>query len=379
MAGGMASGILFFVVGPSGAGKDTLIDGARAALRNDARFSFATRLITRPADAGGEAHEAIDAEGFAALERAGALLVSWQAHGLSYGLRAELRDELAAGRHVIANGSRAVLAQLVGQAPRLIALVITASPETLAQRLAARGRETEQDIAARLARSTLSLPAGVDSVTVSNDGTREEGVARLLRALDEATRLLSLKPLPIDGWRDQIAYLPEDSVIGAQDYDGPGKVEIAAQGRAIRARVHLVDAGTLLQPHELGLSRAAFAALGLPARAAVSLKRTPPQHSRDALQAKIRGQELGLEQYQTLLRDIVEGRYPDSEIAAFLVAATRSLSDEEVVALARVRSSFSTPLRWDEPIVADKHSMGGIPGSRITLIVTPIVAAHGIA
>ena len=329
----MASGILFFVVGPSGAGKDTLIDGARAALRNDARFSFATRLITRPADAGGEAHEAIDAEGFAALERAGALLVSWQAHGLSYGLRAELRDELAAGRHVIANGSRAVLAQLVGQAPRLIALVITASPETLAQRLAARGRETEQDIAARLARSTLSLPAGIDSVTVSNDGTREEGVARLLRALDEATRLLSLKPLPIDGWRDQIAYLPEDSVIGAQDYDGPGKVEIAAQGRAIRARVHLVDAGTLLQPHELGLSRAAFAALGLPARAAVSLKRTPPQHSRDALQAKIRGQALGLEQYQTLLRDIVEGRYPDSEIAAFLVAATRSLSDEEVVAL----------------------------------------------
>jgi thymidine phosphorylase len=80
-----------------------------------------------------------------------------------------------------------------------------------------------------------------------------------------------------------------------------------------------------------------------------------------------------------LLRDIVEGRYPEGEIAAFLVAATRSLSDAEVVALARVRAGFSEPMRWNEPIVVDKHSMGGIPGSRITLIVAPIVAAHGLA
>ncbi len=379
MAVGTPSGILFFIVGPSGAGKDTLIDGARAALENDDRFSFATRLITRPADAGGEAHEAIDADGFAALEQAGELLVSWQAHGLSYGLRANLREALEAGRHVIANGSRAVLSRLIGQVPRLIALVVTASPEILAQRLAARGRETADDIAARLARSQLALPEGVDSITVTNDGTREEGVARLLQALDEATRRLAVKQLPIEGWRDRIAFLPEDSIIGAGDYDGPGKVEIAANGRAIRARVNLVTAGTLLAPHELGLSREAFSALGLAEGSAVSLKRTPPQHSRDALQAKIRGEELSLAQYETLLRDIVEGRYPDSEIAAFLVAATRSLSDAEVVALARVRSGFSTALHWGEPIVADKHSMGGIPGSRITLIVTPIVAAHGIA
>lgn len=379
MAGGTPSGILFFIVGPSGAGKDTLIDGARAVLRQDERFSFARRLITRPADAGGEAHEAIDTEGFAALERAGGLLVSWQAHGLSYGLRADLRDALAAGRHVVANGSRAVLSRLIGQVPRLVALVVTASPEILARRLAARGRETPEDIAARLARSQLALPDGVEAITVMNDGTPEEGVARLLQALEDATSRLALKPLPIDGWRDRIAFLPEDSIIGASDYDGPGKVEISAAGRAIRARVNLVAAGTLLAPHELGLSREAFSALGLPEGASVSLKRTPPQHSRDALQAKIRGEELSLEQYETLLRDIVEGRYPDSEIAAFLVAATRSLSDAEVVALARVRTAFSTALRWGEPIVADKHSMGGIPGSRITLIVTPIVAAHGIA
>lgn len=376
---GIRPGILFVVVGPSGAGKDTLIDGARAALAGQGRFQFATRLITRPADAGGEAHEAIDEAGFAELEQAGRLLVSWRAHGLRYGLRAGLLDELAAGRHVVANGSRGALTELAGKAPRLIALVVTASPATLAARLSARGRESAEDIAARLERSVLALPPGIETLVVSNDGTVEEGVEHVLAVIDAATRRLALKPLPIDGWRDNIAYLPRDSVIGADDFDGPGKVDIAGAGRSIRARINLVDAGWLLAPHEIGLSREAFAALGLPEGSEIALTRTPPQHSRDALRAKIQGDELDAAQYETVLRDIVEGRYPEGEIAAFLVAATRSLSDAEVVALSQVRAGFSTPLVWDEPIVADKHSMGGIPGSRITLIVTPIVAAHGIA
>ena len=74
-----------------------------------------------------------------------------------------------------------------------------------------------------------------------------------------------------------------------------------------------------------------------------------------------------------------EGRYTDAEVAALLVSATRHLGDDEVVALARARSSMMTPVQWDEPIVVDKHSIGGVPGSRITLIVVPIVAAHGLA
>ena len=80
-----------------------------------------------------------------------------------------------------------------------------------------------------------------------------------------------------------------------------------------------------------------------------------------------------------MIGDIVEGRYPDREIAAFLVAATRGLTDREVVALARARLDFAEKIDWDEKIVVDKHSMGGIPGSRITMIVVPLVAAHGLA
>ncbi len=381
----MRPGILFVVVGPSGAGKDTLMDGARAALAASGRFGFARRLITRPADAGGEDHEAIDEAGFAALSAAGGLLVSWNAHGLHYGLRASLRDELAQGRHIIANGSRAVLETLARAVPRLIIINVTASPEILAARLASRGRETADDIAARLARAAPQWPDGIETLVVENNGTVEEGVEHVLAAIDGATRRLVLKPVPIDAWRDNIAYLPRDSMLGVEDFDGPGKVDVAGQPdtagdrASIRARVNVVEPGWLLEPDEIGLSREAFAQLGLPAGSEITLTRTPPQHSRDALRAKIQGADLGAGEYAMLLRDIVEGRYPEGEISAFLVAATRSLSDAEVGALASVRAGFSTPLRWDEPIVVDKHSMGGIPGSRITLIVAPIVAAHGLA
>lgn len=381
----MRPGILFVVVGPSGAGKDTLMDGARKALSDSGRFGFARRLITRPADAGGEDHEAIDEAGFAALSAAGGLLVSWNAHGLHYGLRASLRDELAQGRHVIANGSRGVLETLARAVPRLIIINVTASPEILAARLALRGRETAADIAARLARTAPQWPEGIETLVVENNGTVEEGVEHLLAAIDAATRRLVLKLIPIDAWRDNIAYLPRDSMLGVEDFDGPGRVDVAgqpdAQGQrpSIRARINVVEPGWLLQPDEIGLSREAFAQLALPAGSEITLTRTPPQHSRDALRAKIQGAELGEAQYAMLLRDIVEGRYPEGEISAFLVAATRSLSDAEVGALSLVRAGLSTPMRWDEPIVVDKHSMGGIPGSRITLIVAPIVAAHGLA
>jgi thymidine phosphorylase len=117
----------------------------------------------------------------------------------------------------------------------------------------------------------------------------------------------------------------------------------------------------------------------VPAGTRVTLSRSSSPASRDALRAKVKGAVLTEPEYDRLFRDIVEGRYSDAEVAALLVSATRHLGDDEVVALARARSSMMTPVQWDEPIVVDKHSIGGVPGSRITLIVVPIVAAHGLA
>ncbi|MET4577282.1 phosphonate metabolism protein/1,5-bisphosphokinase (PRPP-forming) PhnN [Ottowia thiooxydans] len=373
------SGIFFLVVGPSGAGKDTLIDGARAALSAGGRHVFATRVITRPADAGGEQHTASSDQQFAQDEQAGRFLITWSAHGLRYGLPSTLANELQGGRHVIANGSRGVIGELAGKVPRLVVLHISADRGALADRIRDRGREAGEQVAQRLGREvSLAVPEGVQLFDIHNDGTIDEGVEKLLTSIDSAQRSLRVVPYPIDTWRERVAYLPQDSVVGAADYLGPGRISIEGVSRSITASVHVTQAGPALAADEIGLSVHAFESLALTPGTRVSIKRTPAPESRQALREKIKGNPLSEAQYALLLEDILQGRYPDSEVAAFLVAATRSLSDAEVVALARVRASFMPRIDWNEPIVVDKHSMGGIPGSRITLIVIPIVAAHGL-
>jgi phosphonate metabolism protein PhnN/1,5-bisphosphokinase (PRPP-forming) len=176
--------VLVGVVGPSGAGKDTLLDGARAALAGDPAFLFARRVITRPADAGGEAHEAVTEQAFAALRAAGALALWWRAHGLHYGISAGIADEIASGRVVVANLSRAVLPEAASRFP-LRVLHVTAPMPLRAARLAARGRESVADIAARLAREA-PLPPGLDVATVVNDAALEAGLAAVMAALSRA-------------------------------------------------------------------------------------------------------------------------------------------------------------------------------------------------
>jgi phosphonate metabolism protein PhnN/1,5-bisphosphokinase (PRPP-forming) len=172
--------VLIGVVGPSGAGKDTLLAGARAVLAEDPRIRFLRRAITRPAEAGGEDHLPMTRDAFLAAREAGAFALWWEAHGLLYGITAEVADHVRAGV-AVANLSRAVLEDAAARFP-LTVLEITAPAEVLAARLAARGREDAADVAQRLARR-VALPAGLALRRVVNDGTVEEGVAQIVAAL----------------------------------------------------------------------------------------------------------------------------------------------------------------------------------------------------
>ena len=176
--------MLVLVVGPSGAGKDTLLDAARARLAGDARFHFVRRAITRAETAGGEAHKGLTEAEFAARDAAGEFALTWQAHGLSYGIPADISDILAKEIVVIANVSRAVTGPAARRFPVRV-IEITAPPLILAARLGLRGREGAADIAARLARS-VALPQGILIERVMNDATPEEGVACFLAALSRA-------------------------------------------------------------------------------------------------------------------------------------------------------------------------------------------------
>jgi ribose 1,5-bisphosphokinase len=172
--------VIVAVVGPSGAGKDTLIRGALAA-RPDLRQ--VRRVITRPADAGGEDFDGVDEAEFDRRLTAGAFALHWQAHGLRYGIPA---DQVAGTGTVLFNGSRAALAAAAAAFPGLRVILVTAPPAVLAARLAARGREQAAEIAARLDRGGFALPAGIAAAEVVNDGAPEVGVARLLAALPPA-------------------------------------------------------------------------------------------------------------------------------------------------------------------------------------------------
>ncbi|MBR3189826.1 phosphonate metabolism protein/1,5-bisphosphokinase (PRPP-forming) PhnN [Bosea sp. (in: a-proteobacteria)] len=374
----MRQGTFFLVVGPSGAGKDSLIDGARALLEPTGRYVFARRVVTRPAGSPGEDHEAATDEAFDAREAKGDFLITWGAHGLRYGLPAELKRQVEAGRNVIANGSRATIAALAARLPRFVVVEVTAPPEVLAARIAGRGRESGEAIEKRLSRTVEPRPEGIRATTVCNDQSVEIGIERFVAAVEAAANTMRLRRLPLFAGRAHCAYLPaKGEIVNGFDYLGPGRIEISGTTASIRSDVQVVDSPALLAGDEIGLSAEAFDELGLPEGSEVTIRRTPSPESRAALTRKIQGGELTEAQYHTLIRDIVEARYPDGEVAAFLVAATQKLSDDEVIALARVRSRFAQTITWPDRIVVDKHSMGGIPGSRITLIVVPIVAAHG--
>jgi ribose 1,5-bisphosphokinase len=169
--------MIFAVVGPSGAGKDLLLRGALAA-RPDLRL--VRRVITRPADAGSEDHEPASEEEFLARVAQGEFALFWHAHGLSYGLP---KRAFEGSGDVIFNGSRAILSDAVRVFPGLRVIVVTAPDDILAARLAARGRESLDDIRSRLARASFTLPEGIESRTVVNDSTPGEGIARFLLAL----------------------------------------------------------------------------------------------------------------------------------------------------------------------------------------------------
>ncbi|MEN9705317.1 MAG: thymidine phosphorylase, partial [Pseudomonadota bacterium] len=98
-----------------------------------------------------------------------------------------------------------------------------------------------------------------------------------------------------------------------------------------------------------------------------------------AVHRKIAGERLGFEDYAGIAKDIVEYRYSKIEMAAFLVACSEhGLERDEVLHLTRAMVDSGERMDWHEPLVADKHCIGGIPGNRTSMLVVPIVAAHGM-
>jgi ribose 1,5-bisphosphokinase len=185
----LGPGRLVLVVGPSGAGKDTLLKGARAACAYDPAVVFARRVVTRPkSDA--EDHETLDAAAFARAASDGAYALWWQAHGNSYGLPSSIDRDIGAGRTVVCNVSRTIVDAARRRYAFVTVVEITAPEQVLQTRLQSRQRTSDGDIAGRIDRSAEVARLYEPDIVIRNTGRPDGGIRRLIRAIRTKARAI---------------------------------------------------------------------------------------------------------------------------------------------------------------------------------------------
>ena len=176
---------LYYLIGASGAGKDSLIQYARAHLPVDANVVFTHRYITRPADSGGENHIALEKTEFNARRNMQCFAMSWYSHDTHYGIGIEINQWLAKGLNVVMNGSRAYLDTATKKYRELVPVHLSVKPDVLKQRLLKRGRENKQQIEKRLVQArqlelTLSHPK---LVIIENNGDLHDAGDKFIRVI----------------------------------------------------------------------------------------------------------------------------------------------------------------------------------------------------
>tara|TARA_S200000501_G_C20590117_1_gene641182 strand:+ start:31 stop:579 length:549 start_codon:yes stop_codon:yes gene_type:complete len=174
------AGQLFMVVGPSGVGKDTLID---AALLECSHISRIKRVVTRNLAAGGEDITSVSREQFDKMEARGDFAFSWHSHALSYGIPKEIHIMLEAGQSLIFNGSRSFIDTVTKAVPTVKILSIEADIELLKERLVTRGRETAGDIERRLDRASVGVADGPNVTRILNNASLNQSAKVLIKVL----------------------------------------------------------------------------------------------------------------------------------------------------------------------------------------------------
>ena len=194
--------------------------------------------------------------------------------------------------------------------------------------------------------------------------------------------MLKLKPVAIDTFKENVAYLHRDCPLyRTEGFQALMKLEIYIKesGNPVLAVLNIVDDNAIVDINELGLSTQAFKQLGKEQGVKVRIAPAKPPASLKAVHKKIAGENLNKNEFHLICQDILENRYSKMEIAAFLVSCSHNgLEREEVFSLTKAMVDTGKILNWGESIVVDKHCIGGIPGNRTTMVVMPIIAAHGM-
>jgi len=190
---------------------------------------------------------------------------------------------------------------------------------------------------------------------------------------------LRIRRLSLDTGRENLAVISAHSnAVRADVFRAFSRVRILKDNYEILATLITTDDPTMVGPDELGLAEPAFRRFAQPVDSEAILIPAVPPESMDAVRRKISGQSLSEPDIEAIVQDLVAYRYADIEIAAFLVGAAGFITTEELLSLTNAMANAGTRLHWEQRPIVDKHCIGGIPGNRTSMIVVPIVTAHGL-
>ena len=190
---------------------------------------------------------------------------------------------------------------------------------------------------------------------------------------------LKIRRISLDTGRENVAVISRRSkALRPEVFRGFNRVELRRNSKVLLATLLITDDDTLVGPDDLGLAEPAFHRFAEPVGCFVTVKPAAPTDSLDAVRAKIQGQTLSASEIGAIVEDLVHYRYSDMEIVAFLISSASFMTSEELLALTHSMAEAGTQLKWNRPIIVDKHCIGGIPGNRTSMIIVPIVAAHGL-
>jgi thymidine phosphorylase len=194
-----------------------------------------------------------------------------------------------------------------------------------------------------------------------------------------AAPVLRARRMGIDTYQERVAYMRSDcAVCKAEGFEARARIELRWGGKCVVATLNVVHAG-LLEGDEIGLSEAAWSALGQAEGGPVQLGHPAPLLSFSAVRGKIFGRPLTSDAAAAIVGDVCAGRYSDIEMAALVTACSGGRLDvAETIALTQAMIDAGQRLHWNSAVVVDKHCVGGLPGNRTTLLVVPIVAACGL-
>ena len=190
---------------------------------------------------------------------------------------------------------------------------------------------------------------------------------------------LKIRRFSLDTGRENVAVISRHSkALRPEVFRGFSRVELRRNSKVVLATLLITDDDNLVGPADIGLAEPAFHRLAEPVGSFVTVTPAASPDSLDAVRAKIQGHAFTAPEIDAIVNDITHYRYSDMEIAAFLIGSASFMTSNELLALSHAMAQAGTQLSWNKPIVVDKHCIGGIPGNRTSMIVVPIVAAHGL-